>query len=77
MIDLNRRLLKEYYTSLQNRITSFQVQSAKERYELILLEHPDIEEKVSLGYLASYLGRSQKTLSRLRSRKKKRTKSLI
>jgi CRP-like cAMP-binding protein len=73
-IDINRRLLEEYYTSLQNRVTSFQVQSAKERYESILKEHPDIEEKVSLGHLASYLGISQETLSRLRARKKKKAK---
>lgn len=70
-IDINRRLLEEYYTSLQNRVTSFQVQSAKERYESILREHPDIEEKVNLGHLASYLGISQETLSRLRAKKKR------
>ncbi|TYQ23940.1 Crp/Fnr family transcriptional regulator [Pseudanabaena sp. UWO310] len=73
-IDINRRLLEEYYTSLQNRVTSFQVQSAKERYESILREHPDIEEKVNLGHLASYLGISQETLSRLRAKKKRSNK---
>ncbi|AFY73512.1 cAMP-binding protein [Synechococcus sp. PCC 7502] len=73
-IDINRRLLEEYYTSLQNRVTSFQVQSAKERYESILLEHPDIAERVNLGYLASYLGISQETLSRLRAKKRRRNK---
>lgn len=76
-IDVNRRLLEEYYTSLQNRITSFQVQSVRERYKSTLQEHPDIENKVYLGHLASYLGISQETLSRLRARKKTRSKDLI
>jgi CRP/FNR family transcriptional regulator, anaerobic regulatory protein len=71
-VDANRRLLEGYYTDLQNRVTSLQVQSAQERYASILQEHPNIEEKVSLGHLASYLGISQETLSRLRSRRKKR-----
>ncbi|NJM99933.1 MAG: hypothetical protein HC800_24840 [Phormidesmis sp. RL_2_1] len=76
-MDVNRRLLEGYYTALQNRITSFQVQSAQERYAEILQEHPDIEEKVNLGHLASYLGISQETLSRLRSRRKRRNRNLI
>jgi CRP/FNR family transcriptional regulator, anaerobic regulatory protein len=76
-IDVNRRLLEGYYVALQNRVISFQVQSAKERYESILEDHPDIEEKVHLGHLASYLGISQETLSRLRAKKKSRRKNLI
>ncbi|MGD1927755.1 MAG: Crp/Fnr family transcriptional regulator [Leptolyngbyaceae cyanobacterium] len=71
-IDLNRHLLEHYYTNSLERIASFQTQSTLERYEHLLQQHPTIEDDVPLGYLASYLGMTQETLSRIR-RKKKRT----
>lgn len=71
-IDLNRRLLEEYYLSNQSRIMGFQTQSTAERYQNILEEFPEIEEQVSLGHLASYLGMSQETLSRLRHQRRQR-----
>ncbi|MGD1865292.1 MAG: Crp/Fnr family transcriptional regulator [Phormidesmis sp.] len=69
-IDLNRHLLEYYYTTLQARVMAFQTKSTAERYQSLLREHPDIEGKVPLGYLASYLGMSQETLSRIRAKKK-------
>ncbi|MEO1403415.1 MAG: Crp/Fnr family transcriptional regulator [Cyanobacteria bacterium J06635_1] len=69
-VDLNRRLLENYYTALLKRVMAFQTQSAAERYCSLLAEHPDIEVKVPLGHLSSYLGMSQETLSRLRAKRK-------
>jgi len=69
-IDLNRHLMEYYYTTLQERVLDFQTKSTKERYQHLLQEHPGIEEKVPLGYLASYLGMSQETLSRIRAKKR-------
>lgn len=43
--------------------------SAKEKYDALLSFIPDIELRVKLGYIASFLGISQETLSRLRSKK--------
>ncbi|MEM9150562.1 MAG: Crp/Fnr family transcriptional regulator [Cyanobacteria bacterium P01_F01_bin.3] len=71
-IDLNRHLLEFYYTTLQARVMAFQTQSTAERYHSLLQEHPYIEEKVPLGYLASYLGMSQETLSRIRAKRAKK-----
>ena len=71
-IDLNRRLLEEYYLSLQSRVVSFQTQSTAERYRSALTQFPNIEEQVALGHLASYLGMSQETLSRLRHQRRQR-----
>ena len=71
-VDLNRCLLEYYYTHLLDRVMSFQTQSAAERYDNLLQEQPDIEDNVSLGHLASYLGMTQETLSRLRARRKRR-----
>lgn len=41
--------------------------SAKEKYHLLLSHYPNIELIVKLGYIASLLGISQETLSRLRA----------
>ncbi|MEO0769540.1 MAG: Crp/Fnr family transcriptional regulator [Cyanobacteria bacterium J06649_4] len=74
-IDLNRHLLEYYYTTLLQRVLTFQTQSAAERYQSLLQEHPGIDEKLPLSQLASYLGMSPETLSRLRAKqsaKKKR-----
>lgn len=69
-IDLNRHLVEHYYTVLQDRVMSFQTCSTAERYSALLAERPDIEEQVPLGHLASFLGMSQETLSRLRKKRK-------
>ncbi|MEM9089624.1 MAG: Crp/Fnr family transcriptional regulator [Cyanobacteria bacterium P01_F01_bin.53] len=69
-VDLNRHLLEQYYISSLDRIMSFQTQSTAERYQSLLSERPTIEDEVPLGQLASYLGMSKETLSRLRKKKK-------
>lgn len=43
--------------------------SAKERYEEFRLQFPHLIRRVQLGYIASYLGVTLPTLSRLRSQK--------
>lgn len=43
--------------------------SAKERYEEFKQQFPQVCQRVQLGYIASYLGVTLPTLSRLRSRK--------
>ncbi len=40
--------------------------SASERYNKLVQEHPDLIQRVNLGYLASYLGMTPQSLSRLR-----------
>ena len=43
--------------------------TAKERYEALLSTFPDICQRVNLGYIASFLGISISTLSRIRAGK--------
>lgn len=43
--------------------------SAKERYEAFKAQFPQLYQRVQLGYIASYLGITLPTLSRLRGRK--------
>ncbi len=49
----------------QTRILSFLTSNAKERYEQLLLRNSSLLQRVPKSYLASYLGVSRETLSRL------------
>lgn len=53
---------------LQQRIVSLQFKTSKERYDSLLERHPQIELRAPLGDIASYLGITQETLSRIRSK---------
>lgn len=63
---VGRLLSERYYVELEERTLSLQNLSARERYIKLLNEQPHILQKVSLGHIASYLGMSQETLSRIR-----------
>ncbi|MDP9961820.1 Crp/Fnr family transcriptional regulator [Chryseobacterium lathyri] len=55
------------YIALQNRILSLLNNNAKERYEELLKNYPSLFQRVPKTLLASYLGVSRETLSRLSS----------
>lgn len=56
----------EMLTKVVNKLNAIQFQTARERYEYMLEEFPDISHRVALGHIASYLGMTQETLSRIR-----------
>lgn len=58
-----------YYIRLEERFVNAQFKTATERYQHLLQQTPHLLERVSLGYIASYLGISQETLSRIRSKR--------
>ena len=43
--------------------------TAKERYEKLIDEQPDLLSRANLGHIASFLGMTQQNLSRLRNEK--------
>jgi CRP-like cAMP-binding protein len=57
------------FLSMQERLFAIQFHPAKQRYQELLTNNPDILQRVSLGHIASYLGITQVTLSRIRSQK--------
>lgn len=59
---------ENYYIRLEERYVNAQFTTAAERYQTLLQQTPHMIERVPLGYIASYLGISQETLSRIRSR---------
>ena len=65
---LVRIAYEKYYIRLEERFVGSQFKTAAERYENLLHQSPHMLERVPLGYIASYLGISQETLSRIRGR---------
>ena len=51
------------------RITSMRFTTAKEKYEHFITTYHDIYHRIPLGMIASYLGITQETLSRIRAEK--------
>lgn len=62
-------VLREALILAQERVVSMQFQSAQERYNQLVAKQPSIIQRVPLGHIASYLGITQETLSRIRSKK--------
>lgn len=61
-----RLLLEILYAEGADRIEEFLFYSAKERYDNLLKTRPYLLQRVNLGHIASYLGMTQETLSRIR-----------
>ncbi|MEQ1675772.1 MAG: Crp/Fnr family transcriptional regulator [Chitinophagaceae bacterium] len=70
--DVERLLRKMVTASLilsQIRMDSIQFETAHQRYERLLNNSPQIIQRVPLSYIASFLGVTLETLSRIRSGK--------
>ncbi|MDJ1469957.1 Crp/Fnr family transcriptional regulator [Cytophagaceae bacterium DM2B3-1] len=64
-----RKVIEEAYACMEERNYILQMLPAGKRYELLIQNaHPVILQKAQLGYIASYLGITQETLSRIRKR---------
>lgn len=62
-------ILYEHIIYLEKRINDLQFVSSSERYERLLEQFPEILQRVSLTDIASYLGVSRETLSRIRGQR--------
>ena len=65
---LGRLSATETMIRLQERIVSMQFESASQRLENLLQKHPNIYQDAPLGDIASYIGITQETLSRIRGK---------
>ena len=61
-----RLFLEQIYVDLADRIEDLLFFTAKERYEKLIKNNAMILQRVNLGHIASYLGITQETLSRVR-----------
>lgn len=66
MEQFGRLVSIEMLTKVVNKLKAIQFQTARERYDYMLAEFPNIAYRVPLGHIASYLGMTQETLSRIR-----------
>lgn len=64
---LFRKIFEAAYVDTVNRIEGIQFHTAEERYKALMSEAPDVLMRVPLKYIASYLGITQVSLSRIRS----------
>ncbi len=64
---LGRIITENYYVKLEERLLSLQFKTAKERYLHFIKTKPSLLQRTSLGQIASYLGITQETLSRIRA----------
>lgn len=66
---IGRVLTEKYYTLSEQRLYSIRMQRSYERYQYMMLNFPEIIQRVPSKYIASYLSVSEETLSRIRSKK--------
>jgi len=65
---LFRKIFEAAHVDTVNRLESLQFHTAEERYQALLTENPEIIQRIPLKYIASYLGITQVSLSRIRAR---------
>ena len=66
---IKTHILSYFLYQANKRIVALQFQNAQQRYETLEETQGDILTRVSLGQIASYLGITQETLSRIRGKK--------
>ncbi len=64
---IGRMILTHYYIQCEERINDLRNKNAEEKHGEMLLKFPDIYYRAPLGNIASYLGITLETLSRIRS----------
>jgi CRP-like cAMP-binding protein len=62
-----RKLAEKELVKTEERLISYLFQTATERYKELIQNNPTLLQRIQLGYIASYLGITQVSLSRIRS----------
>ena len=68
---LSKIIIIKTMLQLQERISSMQFHSAEQKYENLLSIRPNITQRIALTHIASYIGITLETLSRIRKPKKR------
>lgn len=64
---LFRKVIEQAYVATVDRMEAIQFHSAEERYAQLLDEKPNLIKRIPLKHIASYLGITQVSLSRIRA----------
>lgn len=62
-----RRMFHSYHIQSLERLESMQFHSAEDRYQNLLTNYPDVIKRVPLKFIASFLGITPVSLSRIRA----------
>ncbi len=62
-----RKMIELELVKAEERLISLQCKTAKERYLDLIFNHPNLIQRVALMHIASYLGITQVSLSRIRA----------
>jgi CRP-like cAMP-binding protein len=65
-VQVFKQIAEQEYLNLEKRVFMLQRESAETRYQNLLNEYPEYLHNIPLHYLASYLGVTQRHLSRIR-----------
>ena len=65
---LARKLLQKYYQDAERRAFIARVTNAEKKYQLFLIRYGHLANRIPLKYIASFLGITLETLSRVRKR---------
>lgn len=64
-----KKFMSKCFMMLEDRVFTFLAMNAEQRYDVLKTHRGDLFEHVSLGHIASMLGMTQETLSRIRSKR--------
>lgn len=65
---INEIILVKCFSSLENRVLTFLSMTAEERYQYLFDSHKEIFNQLPLNYIASILGITPETMSRIRKK---------
>jgi hypothetical protein len=61
-------IIEEYALFLEEKVYFSQMMSSMDKYLVLLEQEPQLFQRIPLTYIASFLGISRETLSRLRAK---------
>lgn len=67
-LETSKKIAEGAYIKLEKYIFMLQMESAESRYEELMNSYPEYLQQIPLKYLASYLGITQRHLSRIRKK---------
>lgn len=63
-----KQIAERYFMALEKRVFEYQKEKAENRYINLIKSRPEFIKKIPLQYIASYLGITQRHLSRIRGK---------
>lgn len=65
-ISIQNLLTQQEFIEKENYLIHLKSKSAKDKYQYILTQYPEIVQRASVNHIASYLGITQRTLTRVK-----------